>query len=303
MKRILVTAAGGAAGNNLIRGFRASRHPIYVVGTNIDRYYLARSIADKSYLVPRGDAGEAYIQAIHDIVVAEDIDLIVANNDAEVGPISKHRHRLPAPVLLPSFETIETCQDKYSLYAHLTEHGFRVAETYEVGDGTQIGEIFAHFEGHDLLWCRMRKGAASRGSLPVNRPEQVLFWMRYWQEMRGVPLGMFLLSEYLPGRDYAFQSLWHEGELIIAKTCERLIYLAGEWMPSGTSSTPRVGKLLNNKSVNEVCTSAVRSLDPRATGMFCIDLKEDDQPFTARHQPVPLIVFLIETNLVEILVC
>ena len=38
---------------------------------------------------------------------------------------------------------------------------------------------------------------------------------------------MFLLCEYLPGRDYAVQSLWHEGELIQAKTCERLEYLFG----------------------------------------------------------------------------
>ena len=93
--------------------------------------------------------------------------------------------------------------------------------------------------------------------------------------MRGVGPNMFLLSEYLPGRDYAFQSLWRDGELIIAKTCERLVYIFGENMPSGTSSSPRIGRLVNNPVVNDICERAVRSIDPKATGMFCIDLKED----------------------------
>jgi carbamoyl-phosphate synthase large subunit len=46
-------------------------------------------------------------------------------------------------------------------------------------------------------------------------------------------------------------------------------------MPSGTSSTPRVGKLVREPAVNEACLAAVRAVDPKAKGMFCIDLKED----------------------------
>jgi predicted ATP-grasp superfamily ATP-dependent carboligase len=275
MKRLLVTAAGGGASNNLIRGIRDSRYASYIVGTSIDRFYLARSLADKNYLVPRGDAGDAYVQAIKRIVDEEGIDLIVANNDAEVGPISRYRDEFGTRVFLPSYETIQLCQDKFTLNAHLSAHGFRVAETYALGSLGDIEQAFDLLKDHDRLWCRMRKGAASKGSLPVKTPEQVRFWIQYWHEMRGVPTDRFLLSEYLPGRDYAFQSLWQDGRLVLAKTCERLVYLVGEWMPSGTSSTPRVGKLVNNPMVNDVCTRAVQSIDPQATGMFCIDLKED----------------------------
>lgn len=274
MRRVLVTAAGGGASNNLIRGLRKSDLPVFVVGTSIDKYYLARSLADRNYLVPRGDAGDTYIEAIKQVVVKEDIDLVIANNDAEVGPISKHRERLGARVFLPSYETIELCQDKFALNKHLSSEGIRVAETFGVHSMEEIEEIFHHLGG-DLLWCRIRRGSASKGSLPVRSPRQARFWVEYWREMRGVPVDMWLLSEYLPGRDYAFQSLWQDGELVIAKTCERLSYLVGEWMPSGTSSTPRVGKLLNNPMVDAVCTRAIKSIDAKATGMFCVDLKED----------------------------
>ena len=45
-------------------------------------------------------------------------------------------------------------------------------------------------------------------------------------------------------------------------------------MPSGTSSSPRVGRLTNDPRVNKLCSDVVLKLDREATGMFCIDLKE-----------------------------
>jgi predicted ATP-grasp superfamily ATP-dependent carboligase len=274
-KTVLVTAAGGGAGNNLIRALRACWPGLGIIGTNIDRFYLARSLADRNYLVPRAAAGGDYLDAIRRVVAAEQIDLVIPQNDAEVAPLGRGRAHLGARMLLSGDEAIERCQDKFALYNHLTGHGIRMAETYQVCSVEDVGPIFRHFGSPERLWCRMRRGSASKGSLPVKSAEQARFWIRYWEEMRGVLPNSFLLSEYLPGRDFAFQSLWNEGELVLAKTCERLSYLVGEWRPSGTSSTPRVGKLVREPEVNQACTAAVRAVDPRATGMFCIDLKQD----------------------------
>ncbi len=276
-KTVLVTSAGGGAANNLIRTLRACRPGLRIVGTNIDEFSLARSLADCNYLVPRADTGERYVDAIRRIVAAEQIDLVIPQNDAEVGPIGRHRAVLGARVLLPSDEAVERCQDKFLLYSHLTRFGVRMAETYAVGRIDEIDTIVRRLGSPERMWCRMRRGSGSMGSLPVKSAAQAGFWIRYWEEMRGVSSGAFLLSEYLPGRDFAFQSLWHEGELVLAKTCERLSYLMGDRMPSGSSSTPRVGKLVREAAVNEVCTAAVRAVDPKATGMFCVDLKQDRQ--------------------------
>ena len=100
-------------------------------------------------------------------------------------------------------------------------------------------------------------------------------WIRYWKEMRGVPPSAFTLSEYLPGRDFACQSLWRDGTLVLMKTCERLSYFWGDNHPSGTSSIASLAKTCREPAVADLCARAVRALDPRATGAFSLDLKED----------------------------
>jgi carbamoyl-phosphate synthase large subunit len=276
-KTVLVTSAGGGAANNLIRALRACRPGLRIVGTNIDEFSLARSLADRNYLVPRADAGDTYVDAIRRIVAAERIDLVMPQNDAEVGPIGRCRAILGTRVLLPSDETIERCQDKFLLHGHLTGRGVRMAETHAVERLDEIDAIVQRLGSPERMWCRMRRGSGSMGSLPVSSAAQARFWISYWEEMRGVSSGAFLLSDYLPGRDFAFQSLWHEGELVLAKTCERLSYLMGDRMPSGTSSTPRVGRLVREPAVNEAGIAAVRAVDPQATGIFSVDLKQDRQ--------------------------
>lgn len=275
MKTILVTGAGGGGSNNLIRGFRRIGYPVRIIGTNADQYKLIQSLADRNYLIPNGDAGRSYQTALCKVIEAEKVDLVIPNNDTEVRAVATIRDELPARTFLPSHATIELCQDKYSLSTNLSANGFKVARTYAIPGIDAVDEIYANFTGAEKLWCRMRRGSGSRGSLPVKSPEHVKFWIRYWNEMHGIPENMFTLSEYLPGRDFAFQSIWKDGQLVIAKTCQRLSYFFGYQMPSGTSSTPQIGRLVNNPEVNRICTQAVQAIDPHATGMFSIDLKED----------------------------
>jgi glutathione synthase/RimK-type ligase-like ATP-grasp enzyme len=272
---VLVTGAGGGGANNLIRSIHRSGYPVRIVGANAEKYALAQSLAEKNYLLPRGDAGERYLNAMKRVIEAENVDLLIPNNDTEVAAVSKCQDQLLVRTFLPASGVVEMCQDKLALMEHLARQGFRVATTFLLKESGEANEVFRRLNNPEKLWCRLRRGSGSRGSLPVNEPSQVEFWVRYWQQMRGIGPEMFLLCEYLPGRDYAFQSLWRNGELIIAKTCERVDYIFGVNMPAGTSSSPRVGKLVNNPHVNDICEQAVKSIDGNATGMFCIDLKED----------------------------
>ena len=41
-----------------------------------------------------------------------------------------------------------------------------------------------------------------------------------------MPVTAFVLSEYLPGRDFGCQSVWKDGKLVLIKTYERLLTLA-----------------------------------------------------------------------------
>jgi carbamoyl-phosphate synthase large subunit len=272
--RVLVTGAGGGPGNNLIRSLRAADPTLAVVGTHTNRFVLKKSAADRNHLTPPpGHPG--FADALRAVVAAERIDLLIPNSDADVRAVSELRARIPCRLFLPAHRVIELCQDKYELAVHLRARGVPVPVTCPVTDLDSLDTIFARLGARPRFWCRVRSGAGSLGAIPVVRAEQARAWIAYWQEMRGVPASTFTVAEYLPGRDFAVQGLWKDGALVLLKTCERLSYFGGGSQPSGASSTPALGKLVHDPRVAEVGRAAIAALDPAASGVFSIDLKED----------------------------
>jgi carbamoyl-phosphate synthase large subunit len=128
---------------------------------------------------------------------------------------------------------------------------------------------------HGTVWVRAIRGAGSRAALPVGTAEQATAWIRYWCEYRNLCPGDFMLAEFLPGREFAFQSLWHEGRLVTSMARERLEYLMGNIMPSGQSSSPAVARTVHREDVNAIGTRAVQAVDPCPHGVYCVDLKEN----------------------------
>jgi carbamoyl-phosphate synthase large subunit len=273
--RLLVNGAGTGAGNNLIRSLRVGDPSFVIVGCHHDRFALKKSSADQSYLIPV-PSHPGLADALRRIVETERIDLFIPNTDADVELASRLRDDLPCRLFLPAAPVIELCRDKYRLTAFLRSLELPAPLTYPVIDLDEIDEIFRRFARGSQLWCRMRTGAGSMGATPVRSPEQALGWIRYWEEMRGVAPGSFTLSEYLPGRDFACQSLWKEGTLVLIKTCERLSYFGGTGRPSGVSSTAALAKMVYEPPVVEVCARALRGLDAKISGAFSVDLKENE---------------------------
>ena len=115
----------------------------------------------------------------------------------------------------------------------------------------------------------------SGAAAPVDSPEDARSWISYWERVGSVPACDFTLSEYLPGRDFACQSLWKDGRLVLVKTVERLAHLDAETRASGTSSIASLAKTVNEPNVVDICTRAVRALDANVSGAFSVDLKEN----------------------------
>ena len=151
-----------------------------------------------------------------------------------------------------------------------------MAETYEVQKIENLeGIIKDHFAGHEWLWVRLKGGSGSKGATRVQNYEQALFWIKYWNEVRGVPIDQFLVSEFLPGRDLAVQSTWKNGELKLMKIAERLSYYGGDARPSGMSSSPQLAKTLYDKTVLDMCQKVALTIDPAPNGNFNFDLKQN----------------------------
>ena len=178
-------------------------------------------------------------------------------------------------LFLPARPIIRRCQDKYELTIALRACGVPAPETYPVTALERIEELFESLRWEVPLWCRARTGTRSLGAAPVTNPEQACSWIRYWEELRGVPVTSFTLSEYLPGRDFLCQSLWHRGALVLANTFERLAYFGGENTPSGVSSLSSLAKTVVDRRLVDTCARAIRTLGRAISGAFSVDLKED----------------------------
>ena len=272
--RVLVTRAGTGSSNNLIRGLRTAMADLTVIGCHSDRFHLRRSQADRNYLIPTLDHPNLE-NALRFVAAKERVDLVIPTTDDDVRMVSGLRASLPCRVFLPAPATVALCQDKYALAARLEVLGVPVPRTFAISQLAEIEEIFAQLAPPSRMWRRIRTGTGSLWATAVRSVEQARSWIKYWADMRGIAVTDFTLSEYLPGRDFACQSVWKGGRVVLLKTTERVSYFGGAGGPSGVSSIGGIHKTVREPEVVDVCLAAVRAVDPGATGAFSVDLKAD----------------------------
>jgi carbamoyl-phosphate synthase large subunit len=273
-RRLLVMAAGTGASNNLVRSLRAAGDGVYIVGCNADRFTLKQSGADRLYLTP-AVTHAAFGAALLRLADHEKIDLVIPSGDDDVAALSALRGDLGSRCFLPEAGVIARCQDKLELTQFLAARGVPAPATCAVTDLRGLGATFRELGRTRPLWCRVREGSRSLGAAPVNTVRQARAWIRYWEEMRGIPADRFTLSEYLPGRDFMCMSLWRDGRMVLVTTFEKLSYFGGEAHPSGTSSLSSLAKTVVDPRLVDISSRAIGALAPAASGAFSVDLKEN----------------------------
>lgn len=275
MKRILITGAGGSAAYNFLDALKlAFGDDLYVVGTDIKPYHLELMNVDKRYLVPPVTDPE-YIATINRIVEKEKIDFIHPQPDVEVNFMSKNRDKFKAKLFLPDYDVVEACHDKMVFNQLLTKKGVAVPKAFHITSQQDLKDALEELlKIQPKVWLRAIRGAGSRGSLPINSFYQGDAWIDYWRNFRGIDYGDFMASEFLPGHEYAWQSLWVDGELVTAQARERIEYIFGNLTPSGQTSSPSVAKTVNRDDINEIGQAAVLAVSDKPNGVFCVDMKE-----------------------------
>jgi len=276
MKRVLVTGAGGSAGINFIKSLRLAGD-YFIVGADANKWHLELTDANERFIIPRCSSPD-YVPRLNRIIERQNIEFLHAQPDVEVEVISENRERIKTRTFLPAKQTVRHLHDKVKTNEILREHKVPAPRSYRI-TGTDIPEKwFEELKGRDkVVWLRAARGAGSRAALPVTSLALAKEWIHYWLTRRTLESTEFMISEYLPGREYAFQSLWKDGELITSAARERLEYLYGNLNPSGQSSSPAVAKTIHDSQVNRIATSAVMAVDEKAHGVFCVDLKEDER--------------------------
>ena len=268
--RLLLTGCGSPASQNLLQCLRLAPEPFYIVGTDASLHHLEWGELDVAYQAPLTSDPD-YLEFLLGLCEAERIDFLHGQPDWEVAFLSAHRERLPAATFLPRPRAICSAQDKFAS-ACVWWHGeLRLDPPIFIREGSDLEEAA---EALGLpFWLRATTGAGARGSCRVVSPEQGGAWVDYWR-LSGSTWDFFAQA-YLPGREYAFQSLWQEGELITSCARERLEFVFPQHAPSGITSTPVIARSVQEEAVNRIATAAILALDPRPHGIYGVDLKCD----------------------------
>lgn len=265
-----MTGCGGPAGINFVNSLRDAPEEMYLVGTDINKYHLEWPNVDEAYIMPRFTDND-YIEKLNKLIEKTGAEVVHPQPDGEVRILSQRRGELRAKVFLPSPSTVEICQDKFKCADIWQQKGIPVAkatmvETIDDLDGAE--EVLGY-----PYWLRATKGFSSRGSTPIYKKETAEHWLGYWRS-RGVTWE-FMAQEFLPGANIAFQSIWKDGELITSQARERLEYIYPYLAPSGVTNTPVVAVTIHRDDVNRIATNSIKAIDNNATGIFCVDLKEN----------------------------
>lgn len=274
--RVLLTGVGSPASQNVLRSLRAVEIPYYIVGADANRYHLEWGDLDAAYEAPL-TASDEYLPFLRDVIERERIEFIHGQPDWEVLWLAEHRGHFDEGIamLLPRHDVIRLCQDKFDSAVAWESAGLRDDRALSLGTRGDVPH-YVRFMGGRFgypFWLRACHGAGARGSCKVENWEQGIAWLNYWRAT-GVEW-TFMAQEYLPGREFAFQSVWKDGELITSAARERLEFVFPQHAPSGVTSSPVVARTAHNDAVNEVAYRAILAVDPKPNGVYGVDMKED----------------------------
>jgi len=272
MRKILVTGSGGIGGVNFVRALKLFSDKFFIVGTDFNKYYLQFADLDKRIISPK-HSDPNFITFLNQLVENHKIEFLHPHPSSEALVVSQNFEKITTNTLLPPPNVIST--DKLETQKILSKSGILVAKTKVIQNYEMIPNTFEEL-GKGPLWIRAKSGAGGNLSLLCNNSSEVEYWMKLWISRGKADFNDFMLQQYLPGRNIAWDSFWYKGKLISSFTRERLEYPLKHISPSGITGTPTVSKIIVDESVNRIGENAVKSVDDKPNGNYAVDLKEDD---------------------------
>ncbi len=268
MKRILVTGAGGAPATNFVRSLRLVQgEKFHLIGTDADEHYLHRAETDERYLAPLcSDPG--YIPFMNDLIKETGAQLVFAQPDVEIEYLSDHREELACKVFLPAKETVSICQDKFLSFERWKKAGLRVPDTMMIADEKHLKEAFSRFG--PKIWIRNVRGAFGKGSLPTSDYGQAKAWMDFQKGW-----GHFSAAACLEETSITWQSIWKDGELVVAQGRKRLYWEFANRAPSGVTGLTGTGLTVSDPVLDDLARKTIFAIDSKPHGIFSVDMTYD----------------------------
>lgn len=270
MARIQVGGAGGAPSNNFIRSLRESSRKDYIIGTSSSPSDLFLSQVDERHVVLSANSPR-YPETTLRLLARTKPDLLHLQNDFEVRTISRLRGQvgeLGVHLYLPDAETIEVCVDKSRSYAVWKRAGLPVPESMLVRTEADLKLAFDKLG--ETIWLRATEGGGGRGALPTKSYDFAKIWIERFNGW-----GSFTAAELLTEKTVTWQSLWFEGEMVVAQGRRRRSWNFGNRTLSGVTGITGVGETCSDPIVDRIALDAIAAIDKRPHGIFCVDMTYD----------------------------
>ena len=278
LQSILVTGAGGSAGNNVCWSLRVSPDGknLDLTGTDVERTSLELNRwIDNAYAIPSASSPR-YVTVLNKLARNRKVQSIFPQPDLEVGRVSRERGELEARVFLPDQPAVSICLDKYKALLKWSDNGLRESPhllSQRNGSAEEKVKSLSF-----PCWLRAREGAGGLMSCLAHSWKEAYYWvMFHWTQGFHTD---FVAEDYLPGRDFCFMSIWNHGTLVTSMVRERLTWVGNRVV--GTGGTSKLNRVVHSEKVNSTAFQAVKAVSQKPHGIFCVDLKEDP-----KHVPRP----------------
>jgi len=271
MKRILVTAAGGAPAINFTRSLRDAKDDYFLLGVDCDKYTIHRAETNAKELCPKATEAD-YIPYLNYLIEKYKIDFLHAQPDVEVGVISENRDKLKCKTFLPSKESVHILRDKFLSYQEWERAGVKVPQTILLKNKADLERSYELF-GTDI-WIREIQGAAGKGSLSSPDFDEAL---KHIERKHG--WGKFTAAEKLTPKSVTWMAIYDSGKLIIAQSRERLYWEAANRAQSGVTGITGTGRTISNTLIDEVSQKIIFAIDDKPHGVFSVDMTYDKAGF------------------------
>lgn len=269
MKRILITAAGGAPAINFTRSLRDSKEDFFLLGVDADPYTIHRAETDIKEICPKA-TDTKYISYLNFLIKKYDIQLIHAQPDIEVGVISANRDKLLCKTFLPSKYSVEVLRNKYLSYEAWKKQGVPVPETILINSIDDLKRAYQLFGQN--IWLREIEGAAGKGSMASPDMDEAL---KQIEARNG--WGVYTAAERLTQKTVTWMAIYNQGELIVAQARERLYWEHSNRTQSGVTGVTGTGRTVSDNIVTETAIKAVKAIDNKPHGIFSVDMTYNQQ--------------------------
>ena len=267
-----MASAGGPASEGVIKSLQKVGYQI--IGVGADPYDLAISSADKKYKISFAKDA-TYLEELLEIIESEKPDLIHAQNDEEVFKISEMREQieLHTKTFLPSKEAVRVCTNKFESYKKFQKAGLSVPRNIFINDEKDLIESFRDLRENESqkIWIRSNDiSGGGKGSLPTSSLEFAREWINHHDGW-----GTFMAAEILTSETVTWQSVWKDGELVVAQTRKRSGWVHGNRAVSGVTGVTRVGVTHSDPEIDSLAIAAIKAVDENPNGIFGVDFAID----------------------------